>query len=183
MSQHLYQISQSTNSPTMKGILVQSKFILFRVVNSISFSFLKDLPSYNHTQYRRGMVSKMATPTVNIPSTSTLRTCTTPGVDARAGRARQLMRILARVLRRVGHLYELQTKHGVLQSRCGPQTSTGSISVRLNRMLKELGNNRRKITLTIYCHRRSGECPNKATGPNYNQITVLQQQDGDEMEE
>ena len=37
MSQHLYQISQSTNSPTMKGILVQSKFILFRVVNSISF--------------------------------------------------------------------------------------------------------------------------------------------------
>ena len=60
------QISQSTNSPTMKVILVQSKFILFRVVDSISFPFLKDFPPYNHTQCHRGMVSKMATPTANI---------------------------------------------------------------------------------------------------------------------
>ena len=38
------QISQSTNSPTMKVILVQSKFILFRVVDSISLPLLKDFP-------------------------------------------------------------------------------------------------------------------------------------------
>jgi hypothetical protein len=31
--------------------------------------------------------------------------------------------------------------------------------------------------------RRPGECPNKATGSNYNQIAVLQQQDDDEIEE
>ena len=42
------------------------KFILFRVVDSISFPFLKDFPPYNHTQCHRGMVSKMATPTANI---------------------------------------------------------------------------------------------------------------------
>ena len=32
-----------------------------------------------------------------------------------------LMRILARVLQRYGHLYELQTKHSILHSRYGAQ--------------------------------------------------------------
>jgi hypothetical protein len=41
-----------------------------------------------------------------------------PKKDRPSGAA--TMRILARVLRRVGHLYEFQTKHGVLQSRYGP---------------------------------------------------------------
>jgi hypothetical protein len=39
---------------------------------------------------------------------------------------------------------------------------------------------------TIYCHKRSGECPNKETGPNYTQIAVIEQieeDEDDEMEE
>jgi hypothetical protein len=46
------------------------------------------------------------------------------------------------------------------------------------------------IRCTIYCHRRSGECPNKATGSLYTQIAVVEQDEqdaqeneGDEMEE
>jgi hypothetical protein len=35
---------------------------------------------------------------------------------------------------------------------------------------------------TIYCHKRSGECPNKATGPNYTQIAVIEQIEEDEGE-
>jgi hypothetical protein len=57
------------------------------------------------------------------------------------------IRILARVLRRYGYLYELQTKYGILQSRYGAQNLN-----RLNPYTAEqdgtkLGNNRRKITL------------------------------------
>ena len=33
---------------------------------------------------------------------------------------------------------------------------------------------------TIYCHRRSDECPNKATGSRYTQIAVVEQ---DEQED
>jgi len=36
---------------------------------------------------------------------------------------------------------------------------------------------------TIYCHRRSGECPNKATGSSYTQIVVIEQDEQDEQEE
>jgi hypothetical protein len=36
---------------------------------------------------------------------------------------------------------------------------------------------------TIYCHKRSGECPNKATGPNYTQIAVIEQIEEDEDED
>jgi hypothetical protein len=46
------------------------------------------------------------------------------------------------------------------------------------------------IRCTIYCHKRSGECPNKVTGPNYTQIAVIEQieedkgeNEDDEMEE
>ena len=36
------------------------------------------------------------------------------------------------------------------------------------------------ISCTIYCHRRSGECPNKATGSSYTQIAVIEQDEQDE---
>ena len=36
---------------------------------------------------------------------------------------------------------------------------------------------------TIYCHRRSGECPNKATGSSYTQIVVIEQDEQDKQEE
>jgi hypothetical protein len=56
------------------------------------------------------------------------------------------MRILTRVLRRVGHLYELQTKHGILQSRYGPQNLNRINQYTAEQDAKELDNNRRKIT-------------------------------------
>jgi hypothetical protein len=132
------------------------------------------------------------------------------------------MRILARVLQRVGHLYELQTKRDILQSRYGVQNLNRIDQCTAEEDGKELGDNRRKITLryvakasytgssrrkkiycgcsgdcqsarclchkngvrcTIYCHRRSSECPNKATGSEYTQVVVVQQQDDGEMEE
>jgi hypothetical protein len=34
---------------------------------------------------------------------------------------------------------------------------------------------------TIYCHRRSGECSNKATGSLYTQIAVIEQDEQDEQ--
>ena len=68
-----------------------------------------------------------------------------PKKDRPSGAA--TMRILARVLRRVGHLYELQTKHGVLQSRYGPQNLNRIDQCTAEQDAKELGNNRRKITL------------------------------------
>jgi hypothetical protein len=36
---------------------------------------------------------------------------------------------------------------------------------------------------TIYCHRLSGECPNKATGSSYTQIVVIEQDEQDEQDE
>lgn len=36
---------------------------------------------------------------------------------------------------------------------------------------------------TIYCHKRFGECPNKAAGSAYTTITVIEQDKDDEMEE
>jgi hypothetical protein len=138
------------------------------------------------------------------------------------------MRVLARVLRRRGHTYELQTKYGILQSRYGAQNLNRIDQCTAEEDGKELGDSRRKITLryaakasytgsskrrrihcgcagdcrsarcvcykngikcTIYCHRRSGECPNKAIGSSYTQIAVIEQDEqdeqneGDEMEE
>jgi hypothetical protein len=134
------------------------------------------------------------------------------------------MRILARVLRRYGYLYELQTKYGILQSRYGAQNLNRLNPCTAEQDKTELGNNRRKITLrhaakalytgsskkkriycdcagdcqsarciyykngvrcTIYCHKRSGECPNRATGLSYTQIAVIEQEQeqDDEMEE
>jgi hypothetical protein len=132
------------------------------------------------------------------------------------------MRILARVLRRSGHTYELQTKHGILQSRYSAQNLNRLDPCTAEQDGKELSNNRRKITLryaakashtgsskmrkiscgclsdchsarcvcfknragcTIYCHKRSGECPNKAAGSAYTTITVIEQDENDEMEE
>lgn len=41
------------------------------------------------------------------------------------------------------------------------------------------------VGCTIYCHKRSGECPNKAEGSAYTQIAVIEQEqaDGNEMQE
>jgi hypothetical protein len=143
-----------------------------------------------------------------------------PKKDRPSGAA--TMRVLARVLRRCGHTYELQTKHGILQSRYGAQNLNRIDQCTAEHDAKELGNNRRKITLryaakalhtgsskkvrihcgcsgdcrsarcvcfkngvgcTVYCHKRSGECPNKAT-ENYTMIAVIEQeQENDEMEE
>jgi hypothetical protein len=132
------------------------------------------------------------------------------------------MRILARILRRCGHLYEIQTKYGILHSRYGAQNLNRIDQCTAEEDGKELGNNRRKISLryaakashtgsskrkriycgcagdchtarcvchkngvgcTIYCHKRSGECPNKATGSSYTQIAVIEQDEDVEMEE
>jgi hypothetical protein len=136
-----------------------------------------------------------------------------------------IIRVLARVLRRRGHTYELQIKHGILQSKYGAQNLTRIDQCIVKDDGKELGDNRRKITFryaaealytgsstrrmihcgyagdrrsarcacykngircTIYYHRRSSECPNKATGSSYTQITVIEQDEqgeDDEMEE
>lgn len=143
-----------------------------------------------------------------------------PKKDRPSGAA--TMRILARVLRRRGHTYELQTKHGILQSKYGAQNLNRIDQCTAEQDGKEVGNNRRKITLryaakasytgsnkrrrihcgcsgdcrsarcvcykngakcTIYCHRRSGECPNKATGSTYTQIAVIEQDEQNEQNE
>jgi hypothetical protein len=39
------------------------------------------------------------------------------------------------------------------------------------------------IRCTIYCQRRSGECPNQATGSSYTQIAVIEQDEQDEDEQ
>jgi hypothetical protein len=41
------------------------------------------------------------------------------------------------------------------------------------------------VGCTIYCHKRSNKCPNKATGSSYTQIAVIEQDQNkdDEMEE
>jgi hypothetical protein len=57
------------------------------------------------------------------------------------------MRVLAQVLRWVGHLYELQTKQGTLQSRYGTQSLSRIDQCTAEQDAKEPGNNRRKITL------------------------------------
>ena len=131
------------------------------------------------------------------------------------------MRILARVLRRYGHLYMLQTKYGNLQSKYGAQDLNQIDQCTAEQDAAQLDNNRRKITLrhaqsithrheqkenllrcsgecrtarcvckktgigcTIYCHKRTGECPNKAEGSAYTQITVIEQEqvDDDKMQ-
>src|ERR1700722_6047388 len=57
-----------------------------------------------------------------------------------------MMRVLVRVLRRRGHTYELQTKHGILQ-KYGPQNLKRIDQCTAKEDGKELGDNRRKITL------------------------------------
>jgi hypothetical protein len=126
------------------------------------------------------------------------------------------IRLLCRVLRRRGHTYELQTKHGILRSRYGPQNLNRIDQATAEIDGREIGNNRRKVTLryaakvgytgqkrkvvcgctgscqsarcachkagvqcTIYCHQRTGECPNKATGSAYTQVAVVEQVDND----
>jgi hypothetical protein len=37
------------------------------------------------------------------------------------------------------------------------------------------------ISCIIYCHRRSSECPDKATGSSYTQIAVIEQDEDGEM--
>lgn len=121
------------------------------------------------------------------------------------------MRILVRVLRRCGHLYVLQTKYGILQSKYGAQNLNQIDQCTAEQDAAQLGDNRlryaaralhagmskkRKIycgcsgecqtaccvckkngvSCTIYCHRRSGECPNKAEGSAYTQIAVIEQE-------
>jgi hypothetical protein len=114
---------------------------------------------------------------------------------------------------------ELQTKHGILQSRYGHQNLNRIDPCTVEQDAKELGNNRRKITLryaarachngsskmkkiycdclgecssgrcvcrkngVIYCHKRSGECPNKAVGSAYTMVAVVEQEGEDEIEE
>src|ERR1700733_15591073 len=131
--------------------------------------------------------------------------------------------VLSRCLRRIGpavlrryvpshesfdvvDTYELQTKHGILQSKYWVQNLNHIDQCTTEVDSRELGNSRCKITLryaakasytgsrkrrriycgcagdcrlarcvcykngigcTIYCHRHSGECPNKATGSGY----------------
>ncbi len=143
-----------------------------------------------------------------------------PKKDRPSGAA--TMRVLARVLRRCGHTYELQTKYGILQSKYGAQNLNRIDQCTAGQDGEELGNNRRKITLryaakachtgsskririhcgcsgncqtarcvcykngagcTIYCHKRSGDCPNKAIGPAHTQIAVVEEAHDDEMEE
>jgi hypothetical protein len=124
------------------------------------------------------------------------------------------MRVLIRVLRRYGHVYELQIKYGILQSKYGTQNLNRINQCTAEQDGEELDNNRRKITLryaakachtgsskkrrvhcgcsdncqtarcvcykngagcTIYCHKRTGECPNKAIGLAYTQIAVIEE--------
>ena len=163
------QISQSTNSPTMKVILVQSKFILFRVVDSIS------LPPYH------SLFSKIFHHTI----------------------IHNVIVEWFRRWRRQQRTFYTSFFSFLSISDCLSYSPPCYGTQNLNRIDqctaeqdgKELGNNRRKITLRYAakasyagsskrekiscgcsgdCHRRSGECPNKATGPKYTQITVLQ---------
>jgi hypothetical protein len=39
------------------------------------------------------------------------------------------------------------------------------------------------VLCTIYCHRRTGECPNQATGPAYTQVAIIDEPENDEVEE
>jgi hypothetical protein len=57
------------------------------------------------------------------------------------------MRVLARVLRRRGHTYELQTKYGILQSKYGAQNLNRIDQRKAEEDSKEPGDSRRKITL------------------------------------
>jgi IS30 family transposase len=130
------------------------------------------------------------------------------------------IRLLCRVLRRRGNTYELQTKHGILRSLYGPQNLNRIDQATAEADGREIGNNRRKITLryaakaghtgqkrkifcgcagncqsarcvchkagvqcTIYCHPRTGDCPNKATSSAYTQVAIVDASEHEDDEE
>jgi hypothetical protein len=120
------------------------------------------------------------------------------------------VRLLCKVIRQKGHLYELQTKYGILRSFYAVKNLNAVAQTTAELDNREIGNNRRKITLrhaakaghtssrrkifcgcsgscqtarcicykagvqcTIYCHQRTGDCPNIATGIAYNQVAII----------
>jgi len=40
-----------------------------------------------------------------------------------------------------------------------------------------------RVLCTIYCHQRTGGCLNKATGPDYTQVAIIDEPENDEVEE